>query len=140
MGILKCVCVGREKDVPPVNIHQAIVGIMGISGDVHYGTKRQISILPYEEVEKYYAAKGESVKYGSFGENLVVEGIDWSKAREGDCYCSDDVILRVIQIGMHPHLPREQMKPICRDMAEHYIFCKVVYQGILAEGEPFSEY
>lgn len=140
MGTLKCVCVAREKDKPPVNIHQGTVGVLGLSGDIHYGTKHQISILPYERVKQYYSEKGEDVRYGSFGENLVVEGIDWTKAKVGDCYCCDDVILRITQLGLPSDIPEETASAQYPEMTKYYVFCKVVYEGILTEEEPFFEY
>ncbi len=138
MGILKCVCVSREKGAAAKNIHQGNLVANGLSGDRHCGIgHKQISILPYDEVKAYFEAKGEPVSYGIFGENLVVEGLDWSLLKPGVELCCGDAILEVTQVGITKTYP-DAPEGICAAMKNFYAFCKVIHIGILTEEEPFT--
>ena len=49
----------------------------GIEGDAHAGKwHRQVSLLSYDRIQEF-RARGAKVEDGAFGENLVVEGIDF---------------------------------------------------------------
>ncbi|MFR2645043.1 MAG: MOSC domain-containing protein [Blautia coccoides] len=58
--------------------------LQGLVGDVHYGMggRKQVSLLPYEKVKEYFEQSEEEFRYGRFGENLLVEGIDWNSIAE----------------------------------------------------------
>ena len=139
MSILICVCVSTEKEDRAKNIHQANVVPSGISGDMHCGSgKKQVSMLPYEKVKEYFEAKNEPVCYGRFGENLVVEGLDWSEIQVGDKFRCEDVLLEVTQIGSSmPEMKGASNETVCAPMKQWFVFCKVKHVGILTEGEQF---
>ena len=52
-------------------------------GDAHAGKwHRQVSLLSYDRIQEF-RARGAKVEDGAFGENLVVEGIDFKTPRSG---------------------------------------------------------
>ena len=142
MGVLKGVCISREKDKRAKNVHQCEVGQRGMSGDARYGKGiKQVSILPYEKVKKYFDEKNEPVDFGCFGENLVVEGLKLDGIKPGDKYFSGDVVLEITQIGSQwEGMDEYQGERICHPMEKEFIFCKVLHTGILTEEEGFAEY
>lgn len=135
MGVLKCVCISKERKTSAQNIHQCRVELEGLVGDIHFGfDKKQVSLLPYERVKTYFDEMGEKVLYGRFGENLVVDGIDWETVRLGDRFCCGQVILEVVKIGAGgPASDAYKGEKVCTPMEPYFIFCKVQKAGILAE-------
>ena len=77
MGIVKAVCISREKGTRKENVKEAVfIENHGLQGDAHAGNwHRQVSLLSYERIEEF-RARGAKVEFGDFGENLVVEGYD----------------------------------------------------------------
>ena len=75
----------------------------GIAGDAHAGKwHRQVSLLSYDKIEEF-RARGAEVEDGAFGENLVVEGIDFRSLPVGTRLCCGEVILEMTQIGKECH-------------------------------------
>lgn len=142
MAILKCVCISKEKKGRAKNIHQCEVGQRGLSGDARFGKGiKQVSILPYEKVKEYFDEKNEPVDYGRFGENLVVEGLNFDNVKVGDKFFSGDVVIEVTQIGSSwEGMDEFKGERVCYPMEKLFIFCKVVNPGILTEEEGFNEY
>ncbi len=75
MAKVKAVCISSEKG-RKVKVEEAslVVGL-GIKGDFHAGSKRQVSLLAEESIDKM-REKGLQLKPGDFGENIMTEGID----------------------------------------------------------------
>ena len=79
MGKITGICISEKRGVQKHLITEAnIVCDWGIEGDAHGGKwHRQISLLSKEKVDAF-KAKGADIHPGSFGENLIVEGVDFS--------------------------------------------------------------
>ena len=75
IGKIEAVCVSRTKGTAKQNIGQAILKEdYGMQGDAHAGSgHRQVSLLSAEKIEEFQKTEPE-IRYGSFGENLVVTG------------------------------------------------------------------
>ena len=71
----------------------------GIKDDAHAGKwHRQVSLLSYDKIEAF-RARGAEVEDGAFGENLVVQGFDFSALPVGTRFRCNDVVLEMTQIG-----------------------------------------
>lgn len=103
-GIVKAICISPEKGTGKVNQHKGIfVKQHGIEGDAHAGNwHRQVSLLSYDKVEEF-RRRGANVKDGDFGENLLVQGIDFATLPVGTILTCKDVVLRISQIGKKCH-------------------------------------
>ena len=101
MAKILCVCISKERKTCSQNIHECEADLQGLVGDVHYGMggRKQVSLLPYEKVKEYFEQSEEDFRYGRFGENLLVEGIDWNSIAEGDRFRCGDVLLEAVRIG-----------------------------------------
>ncbi len=77
MARVIAVCMSDEKGVQKQSVAEGLlVANHGLEGDAHAGPHhRQVSLLARESVDKM-RAKGAEVGPGSFGENVVTEGID----------------------------------------------------------------
>ena len=76
---------------------------------------------------------GAKVEDGAFGENLVVEGIDFKTLRSGQIKCND-VVLELTQIGKECHhgCAIFQAMGDCI-MPREGVFTKVLHGGVIKE-------
>ena len=75
----------------------------GLKGDAHAGHwHRQVSLLGAEKVEAFNE-KGGCVTAGAFGENLLVEGLDFRTLPVGTLLRCGQVLLEMTQIGKECH-------------------------------------
>ena len=104
MGIIKASCTSAKKGTAKKTVCSAtlVVG-HGIEGDAHAGKwHRQVSLLSWQAIEAF-KARGAIVTHGCFGENLVVDGIDFATLPVGTRLSCNDVLLEVSQIGKECH-------------------------------------
>ena len=104
MGKVIAVCTSPAKGTQKQNIGEGVfIEDFGIQGDAHAGKwHRQVSLLSYDKIEEF-RTRGAEVADGAFGENLVVEGIDFRTLPVGTKLCCEDVILEMTQIGKECH-------------------------------------
>jgi TatD DNase family protein len=137
MGTVRAVCISAEKGTPKRNVGSAEFAVRhGLKGDAHAGDwHRQVSLLSYQKIADF-RAKGADVDDGAFGENLVVEDIDFSKLPVGTILHCGDVILEMTQIGKECHSHCEIFKRMgdCI-MPREGVFAKVIRGGTIKIGD-----
>ena len=104
LGVVKAVCISPAKGTEkrPVEKGRFIEGY-GIADDAHAGKwHRQVSLLSCDKVLAFNE-KGAAVRDGDFGENLLVEGIDFRALPVGTILRAGEVALRMTQIGKECH-------------------------------------
>lgn len=142
-GKIRAVCLSGQKGTgkkPAAEAH--FIEDFGIEGDAHAGHwHRQVSLLSYEKVEEFNK-NGASVRDGDFGENLVVEGIDFRALPVGSMLAitgtdgSKGPVLEMSQIGKECHhgcAIRRRMG-VCI-MPVNGVFAKVVRGGYVRPGD-----
>ena len=133
IGKIEAVCVSRTKGTAKQNIGQAILKEdYGMQGDAHAGSgHRQVSLLSAEKIEEFQKTEPE-IRYGSFGENLVVSGIG-TRLRCGT------VLLEITQIGKECHsgctIARRTGTCI---MPTNGVFARVLAEGTIRTGDCFE--
>ena len=137
MGKVTAVCISPEKGTQKQNIGEGVfIEEFGIEGDAHAGKwHRQVSLLSQDKIEEF-RARGAEVEDGAFGENLVVQGIDFRSLPVGTCFQCNDVILEMTQIGKECHHGCQ----IFRKMGECIIpregvFARVIHGGRIRVGD-----
>jgi len=137
MGIVKAVCTSDIRGIQKQNTKIAHFKVgWGIDGDAHGGDwHRQVSLLSYDKVCQFNAL-GANVNHGDFGENLVVEGIDFKNLPVGTQLKCGDCILEITQIGKacHSHCQIYHKMGDCI-MPREGIFAKVVQGGDISVGD-----
>lgn len=151
-GTIHAVCKSEKKGVGKTPVDSAVfIPEHGIEGDAHAGSwHRQVSLLSWNKVEEFNAG-GAGVKDGDFGENLVVEGIDFrslpvgsilkirstGETPENSC-CSGpaEVILEMTQIGKacHSGCAIRQRMGVCI-MPVEGVFARVLKGGTVRPGD-----
>ena len=137
MGKVLAICISSEKGTIKRNVSKAeFLADHGIKGDAHAGPwHRQVSLLSHDKIEEF-RSKGAIVNDGAFGENLVVEGIDFRSLPVGTLLKCADVILEMTQIGKecHSHCAIYKVMGDCI-MPREGVFAKVVRGGFISTGE-----
>ena len=103
-GRIRAVCTSPAKGTEKRPVPEAVlVKDHGVEGDAHAGKwHRQVSLLAYDRVEEFNAL-GARVVDGDFGENLLVEGIDFRSLPVGTRFHCGTAVLRLTQIGKECH-------------------------------------
>lgn len=140
MGRILAICTSSAKGTPKscVSFGKCIENF-GIEGDAHAGNwHRQISFLAFEKIDEF-RKKGAEVDFGAFGENFVVEGIDFSKVSVGARLKSENIVFEITQIGKQCH-SRCKIYERMGDciMPRDGIFAKVLQGGDVREGQEIS--
>lgn len=139
MAIVKAVCISEHKGTQKEPVSEITLREeWGVEHDAHAGAwHRQVSLLSAESVEAF-KAQGAPVHDGSFGENIVVEGIDFKRLPVGTRYTvgSDGVVLEQTQVGKHCH-SRCEIYHIMGDciMPREGVFARVLHGGVVRPGD-----
>lgn len=137
MGIVRAVCISEKKGVEKHPVPEGhFIENLGIEGDAHAGNwHRQVSLLSYDKVEAFNR-RGADVRDGDFGENLVVEGVDFRSLPVGTTLFCGGVILEMTQIGKecHSHCAIHKRMGECI-MPREGVFAKVVRGGTIRPGD-----
>jgi len=137
MGKIMAVCTSPEKGTAKRNEGRAeFIAGHGIAGDAHAGPwHRQVSLLSHNKIEAF-RQKGAKVEDGAFGENLVVEDIDFSSLPVGTLLECNDVLLEMTQIGKecHSHCAIYKVMGDCI-MPREGVFAKVINGGFISVGD-----
>ena len=136
-GIVKAVCISEKKGtkkLPKESGH--FLPDHGIEGDAHAGSwHRQVSLLSQEKVLEF-KEHGAIVSDGDFGENLLVEGLDFGKFPTGTLLKAGTVVLRITQIGKECHKGcaiRERVGDCI--MPREGVFAEVLEEGVICPGD-----
>lgn len=136
-GIIKAVCISKKRGTEKQNVKKAmLIENYGIEHDAHAGSwHRQVSLLSYDKVQSFNQ-KGANVQDGSFGENLLVEGIDFRNLKVKTRLQCQNVILEITQIGKecHSHCQIYQRMGECI-MPTEGVFARVIQGGKIEVGD-----
>lgn len=137
MGVVKAVCISEKKGTAKKNVGECrFIEEWGLENDAHAGNwHRQVSLLSFDEVEKF-RARGARVEDGAFGENLLVEGFDFKTFPVGTVFECNDVVLEMTQIGKKCHSECEIFHQVgdCI-MPREGVFARVIHGGIIKVGD-----
>lgn len=139
-GIVKAVCTSEKKGTEKQAVERIHVRPnYGIDGDAHAGNwHRQVSLLSYDKV-KAFNQRGANVGHGAFGENLVVEGIDFKALPVGSRFLVGTAELRMTQIGKECHSHCAIYKRMGECIMPHEgVFAEVLKEGDIAAGDELT--
>lgn len=140
MGTVLAVCRSSVRGIQKTNEQSGWFETeRGIRGDAHAGRwHRQVSLLSADRIARFNE-KGAGVGPGDFGENLVVEGIDFSSLPVGTWLRCGDVLLEITQIGKecHSHCAIYHKMGDCI-MPREGVFARVLEAGQISVGDQMS--
>ena len=136
-GKVIAVCISEKRGTQKKNVGSAVFReSWGIENDAPAGDwHRQVSLLSYDKIEAF-RARGAEVDDGAFGENLVVEGIDFRSLPVGTILDCNGVVLERTQIGKecHSHCQIYQKMGECI-MPTEGVFARVLRGGTISAGD-----
>ena len=137
MGKVIAICTSPAKGTQKTRIEEGtFIEDFGLEGDAHAGKwHRQISLLSYDKIEAF-RARGAEVEDGAFGENVIVQGIDFRNLPVGTRLKCNDVLLEMTQIGKecHSHCAIYKVMGDCI-MPREGVFAVVIHGGEISEGD-----
>jgi TatD DNase family protein len=137
MGKVAAVCTSPARGTPKTNVGRGeFVPGHGIRGDAHAGPwHRQVSLLSSDKIDAF-RAQGADIAPGAFGENLVVEGIDFRNLPVGTILRCGEVTLEMTQIGKECH-SRCAIYGMMGDciMPREGVFARVLRGGVISVGD-----
>ena len=137
MGNIVAVCISEKKGTAKQNVGTCrFIENWGLEKDAHAGSwHRQVSLLSYDEVEKF-RQRGANVADGAFGENLLVKGFDFKTYPVGTIFKCNDVVLEITQIGKKCHSECEIFHQVgdCI-MPREGVFAEVITGGHIKIGQ-----
>lgn len=136
-GTVKAICISPARGTEKRPVEKGIFKKdHGIVNDAHAGKwHRQVSLLSYDKVVEFNQ-KGAGVVDGDFGENVLVEGIDFKHLPVGTILKAGTVTLRMTQIGKdcHSHCAIHQRVGDCI-MPREGVFAEVLEEGEICAGD-----
>ena len=137
MGTIRAVCISKIKHTRKEEVDQAEIQVgHGVVGDAHAGSKREVSLLASESIDKMRADLPE-LAFGDFAENLTTEGLPWEMLSIGTrLNVGEDIVLEVMQIGKRCHNKCDIFKTVgyCI-MPTEGVFARVVNGGVVRKGD-----
>ncbi len=111
----------------------------GVEGDAHAGPgDRQVSLLALESYRRFKKQNmhRHCLKYGSFGENIITEGVELHTLPLGTQLRTGETVLEVSKIGKECHAPCAIARSVgsCI-MPREGIFASVIKGGVIKKGE-----
>ena len=137
-GTLVAVCVSEERTDPKIDVGSGELRVgHGLVGDSHAGlSEREVSLLAYESILRVRNEMGIHAYPGCFAENLVVQGLDFSKIQVGDTIQVGEAALEVVQLGKPPDVAHTYNFEGVSILPEEGVFCRVVRGGRVLRGDP----
>jgi len=123
---------GKRKETVMTGFFQKGVGLMG---DAHAGTDKEISILLKERVDELADKTGFSFPAGAFAENLLVAGLKWAECTPGQCLKAGEAVLQITQIGKDPAIPHSYNYCGFSLLPRFGIFARVIQSGAVKNGD-----
>jgi MOSC domain-containing protein YiiM len=135
-GVVVGVCLSQRRTDPKENMGKGILkkGV-GLVGDSHAGTEKEVSVLAMESIQKLCRETGISAGPGCFAENITTQGMDVTSLLIGTYLKVGEATLVVIQIGKDPsqaHTYTYQGQSI---LPKEGVFCKVIESGKVNIGD-----
>ena len=130
------VCVSQRKTDPKKNVAKGFLqkGV-GLVGDSHAGTEKEVSLLAIESIQRLCKETGISAGPGCFAENITTEGMDLTSMPIGSKLQVGEAKLMVIQIGKDSSQAHTYNYQGYSVLPKEGVFCKVIESGEVKVGD-----
>ena len=136
-GDIVGVCMSHHRRAPKKNIDQGMLkqGV-GLEGDSHAGTERQISLLASEDVDDICRTRGIQALPGAFAENIRTRNIHLTSVKIGERIRLGEATVEVVALGKDPSEPHPYGYCGISLLPEKGVFARVVADGMVRVGDP----
>ncbi|HRR42160.1 MAG TPA: MOSC domain-containing protein, partial [Syntrophales bacterium] len=135
-GVVVGVCMSERRGDPKKNVGSGLLqpGV-GLVGDSHAGTAKEITILARESVDRLWREKGISAEPGFFAENIATQGLDTASLVRGSVLEIGRAKLEVMQIGKDPSEAHTYQYKGYSLLPSEGVFCRVIEGGEIRVGD-----
>lgn len=141
-GIIHAISISHERGQLKKEVAEAnIIEHYGIENDGHAGDwERQITCLNWASVIKSNKENNLNMGPGDFAENILIDGMDFSKLIVGSkIKLGTSVVLEITQIGKEDH-PSVVTRTFGVSLLPYEgLFCKVISGGIIKQGDSVEQ-
>ncbi len=142
-GTIHSISISPERGQLKTEVPEArVIENHGIENDGHAGDwGRQVTLLKRASVQKANREHGLNVGPGGFAENILIDGMDFSRLQAGSrIKLGDSVILEVTQVGKedHPSVVTEKYNGVSL-LPHEGLFCRVIQGGVIKKGDPAEQ-
>jgi len=135
-GKLVGVSVSQRRTDPKENVGKGFLRKgLGLVGDSHAGSEKEVSLLAIESIQKLCHETGISAGPGCFAENITTEGMDLTSLPIGSKLQVGEAKLMVIQIGKDPSQSHTYNYQGYSILPKEGIFCRVMESGEVKVGD-----
>jgi MOSC domain-containing protein YiiM len=130
------VSVSKRRSDPKENVGRGYIrkGV-GLVGDSHAGTEKEVSLLATEAIMALCQKTDIVAGPGSFAENITTEGLELKQVPIGTEIQVGSAVLNVIGIGKDPSAPHTYSFQGYSLLREEGVFCKVAKSGWVQVGD-----
>jgi MOSC domain-containing protein YiiM len=130
VGKVVGVCVSERRNDPKKNVRKGFLQSgLGLVGDSHAGTEKEVSLLAMESIHRVCQETGIFAEPGSFAENITTEGVNLVSSPIGSTLQIGEAKLMVIQIGKDPSQAHTYNYQGYSILPKEGAFCKVIESG-----------
>ena len=135
-GRVAGVCLSKRRRDPKKNVQWGYVkkGV-GLVGDSHAGTEKEVSLLAMESIRDLCQKTGIVAHPGSFAENITTQGLELKTLPVGTEIQVGGARLKVIGVGKDPSAPHTYSFQGYSLLREEGIFCKITRSGWARVGD-----
>lgn len=139
-GKIIAICKSDEKGKPKQNIGCGFLekGV-GLVGDAHAGTKKEITLLAKEDIDRISRESGIEFPPGCFAENITTSGINLLSLPLGAKLKVGKAIIEISQKGKDPGQAHIYSFKGHSLLPKFGLFAKVVKSGEARIGNPLEE-
>lgn len=135
-GQIVGVCVSHHRRAPKKNIAEGMLKEgLGLDGDSHAGTEREISLLASEDVEEVCRLRGIRALPGAFAENIRTRDLNLGDVRIGERIRLGEATVEVVALGKGPSEPHPYGYCGISLLPEKGVFARVVVGGMVRVGD-----
>lgn len=135
-GKVLAVCISTKRSDPKKNIGIGFLQAgLGLKGDAHAGTEKEVSLLAEEDVQALCPDLAGDTEPGGFAENIRTRGLKISTLKPGTMLQIGRAQLQVIQIGKDPSAPHTYRYRGSSLLPTHGLFARVVESGAVQVGD-----
>ena len=111
-----------------------LISGVGISGDFHNGSDRQVSLLSAEARQWMDSSAEKGLCFAKFSENILIE--DLASVKVGDSISIGDAVLQIVQSGKrcYSECSLFSSDSPCQ-LAKSALFANVQYSGMISIGD-----
>jgi MOSC domain-containing protein YiiM len=136
LGRVVGVCTSQRRTDPKKNVGKGFLQKgLGLLGDSHAGSEKEVSLLAIESIQKLRQETGISAGPGCFAENITTEGIDLVSIPVGSTLHVGEAKLVVIHIGKDPSQAHTYSYHGHSILPKDGVFCKVSESGEVKVGD-----